>query len=116
MRSHHTNATLSCIVNKSPFTSRKAYRRLYLHGVVIIEDFFDADPYIPAVASTSYPPALFSCTEEQADWVSRAGVSRDVIFDGVFRSSVSGGYDSIIVAQDRKKKSKEIKGPDEGSN
>ena len=67
---------------------------------------------MPAVASTSYPPALFSCTEEQADWVSRAGVSRDVIFDGVFRSSVSAGYDTIIVAQDAKKKAKEVKGPD----
>ena len=78
---------------------------------MIIEDFFNEDPSTAADASTSYPPPLFTCTEEQADWATRAGISRDVIFDGVLRSCVSAGYDTTHGAQEAKKKSQQVKGP-----
>ncbi len=73
---------------------------------MIIDDFCDPYPGNPAVQSSSCPPALFACTEEQADWVTKAGVSRDVIFDGVVRSSTIAGYDTIIGVQDAKKNQK----------
>jgi hypothetical protein len=58
-----------------------------------------------------YPTPLFKCTTAQTNWVCKAGVSRDVIFDSVKRSDVTAGYDTIHVSQDPKTKSKEIKGP-----
>jgi hypothetical protein len=79
--------------------------------VVIVEDFFDADPNVPDVTSDTYPRALFKCTVEQANWISKSGVSRDVIFDGVLRSSSSAGYDTIWGVQEAKRKTKELQGP-----
>ena len=109
------------------------YRRLYQDGVVIVEDFFDPLPSNAAALPSSVPsnaaalpalvpsnaaalpsscrPALFTCTEEQAEYVTKAGIRRDVIFDGVVRSCITQGYDTIIGVQDAKKKSKEVKGP-----
>jgi hypothetical protein len=78
---------------------------------VIVEDFFDPLPSSAAALPSSCRPALFTCTEEQAEYVTRAGISRDVIFDGVVRSCITAGYDTIIGVQEAKKKSKEVKGP-----
>jgi hypothetical protein len=69
---------------------------------VIIEDFFDPYPSNAAVLPSSCRPALFACTDEQTEWVTKAGISRDVIFDGVLRSSTTAGYDTIIGVQEAK--------------
>ncbi len=79
------------------------YRRLYQDGVVIVEDFFDPNPTNAAGVPSSFRPVLFICTEEQAEYVTKAGISRDVIFDGVLRSSITAGYDTIIDVQEAKK-------------
>lgn len=66
---------------------------------------------MPDVPSTSHPPALFTSTQEQADWATKAGISRDVIFDGVLRSTVTAGYDTIMAVQAAKTKSQKAEGP-----
>jgi hypothetical protein len=84
---------------------------LYLDGVVIVDDFFDDPAEVVDGRGDMYPTPLFKCTTAQTNWVCKAGVSRDVIFDSVIRSSVTAGYDTIHISQDPKTKSKEIKGP-----
>jgi hypothetical protein len=89
----------------------QAYHRLYLDGVVIVDDFFDDPAEVVEGRGEEYPKPLFQCTTTQTNWVCKAGVSRDIIFDSVSRSSVSAGYDTIHGTQDYKTKSKEVKGP-----
>ena len=66
----------------------QAYRRLYEDGICIVEDFFD-----PPNDST-HP--LFTCPVAQAQYVTRANVGREIIFDGVVRSTVKCCYDTHI--------------------
>ncbi len=68
----------------------QAYRRLYEDDICIVEDFFD-----PPNDSTD---PLFTCTVAQAQFVTRANVGREIIFDGVVRSTVTCGYDTHIDA------------------
>jgi hypothetical protein len=62
------------------------YRKLYEEGVCIVEDFFE-DPAQEADLDSDYPPPLFACTDAQANYVTRPGISRDAIFDGARRST-----------------------------
>jgi hypothetical protein len=56
-----------------------------------------------------YPPPLFACTREQANYVTKIGISRDAIFDGVVRSTYLGGYATHIAPV--KSNKKKISGP-----
>ena len=86
----------------------KVYRRLYEDGVCIVEDFFD-DP--EATAKENYPPPLFECSEEQATFVTKSGISREIIFDGVKRSCTTCGYDTDILDDNKKDRRLKITGP-----
>ena len=97
--------------NSHIFVMGQAYHRLYLDGVVIVDDFFDDPAEVVEGRGEEYPKPLFKCTTTQTNWVCKAGVSRDIIFDSVSRSSVSAGYDTIHGTQDHKTRSKEVKGP-----
>ena len=66
----------------------------------IVDDFFN-DPNDPKHHDVNYPPPLFECSEEQATFVTRQGISRQRCFDGVRRSSTSCEYDTYIV-EDKK--------------
>ena len=79
--------------------------------MVIVDDFFDDPAEVVEGRGEGYPKPLFQCTTTQTNWVCKAGVSRDIIFDSVSRSSVSAGYDTIHGTQDYKTRSKEVKGP-----
>jgi len=76
--------------------------------VCIVHDFFDAADAISA-PNSRYPPPLFQCTKDQANYVTKVGVSRDAIFDGVVRSTGHGGYATHIVPVKLHKK--KISGP-----
>ena len=78
----------------------QAYRRLYEDGVVIVDDFFDDPSEATDGSQKDYPKALFKCTPSQATYVTKAGVSRDVVYDAVIRSAVTAGYDSVFGKQD----------------
>jgi hypothetical protein len=81
---------------------------LYEEGVCIVEDFFETCDEEKNV-DPGYPAPLFACTDAQANYVTRAGVSREIIFDGVIRSTVTCGYDTHIVPAKTSKK--KINGP-----
>jgi hypothetical protein len=89
----------------------QAYRKLYEDGVVIVDDFFDGPSEDTDGYQKDYPKALFKCTPSQATYVTKAGVSRDVVYDAVIRSAVTAGYDSVFGKQDHKTKTKEVTGP-----
>ena len=95
----HSNIIL-CVV--------KVYRRLYEDGVCIVEDFFD-DPTEQGIAK--YPPPLFECPGEQAIFITKPGISREIIFDGVRRSSTTCGYDTHIVEEKKNNTKRKIAGP-----
>jgi hypothetical protein len=84
---------------------------LYEDGVCIIEGFFDDPTETEAGNDDSYPKALFKCSLHQATWITKANRSRDIIYDGVKRSSVTAGYDTIHAKPDPKSKNMAIKGP-----
>jgi hypothetical protein len=84
---------------------------LHLDGVVIIDDFFEDGTKEADGPEENDPKPLFKCTQSQANWVCKGGVSRDVIYDAVFRSSASLGYDIVYGTQNYKTKTKEIQGP-----
>jgi hypothetical protein len=87
------------------------YQRLYEDGVCIVEDFFEDPTDTGSANDESYPKALFKCSQAQATWITKANRSRDIIYDGVKRSSVSAGYDTIHGESDPKSKQNAIKGP-----
>ncbi len=87
------------------------YQRLYEDGVCIVQDFFDSPNDVDTANDDSYPKALFKCSPAQATWITKANRSRDIIYDGVTRSSVSAGYDTMHAESDPKYKSQAIKGP-----
>ena len=95
----HSNIIL-CVV--------KVYRRLYEDGVCIVEDFFD---YPTEQGIAKYPPPLFKCPDEQAIFITKPGISREIIFDGVRRSSTSCGYDTHIVEEKKNNTKRKIAGP-----
>jgi hypothetical protein len=68
-----------------------------------VEDFFETVDN-EADQDASYPAPLFACTDAQAAYVTRAGVSREIIFDGVLRSTFTCGYDTHIVPSKPMKK------------
>ena len=76
--------------------STQAYRLLYEDGICIVEDFFDPPDGPPVPLDPNYPKPLFTCPIAQAQFVTRAKVGREIIFDGVLRSNVSCGYDTHI--------------------
>ncbi len=81
------------------------YQKLGDDGIVIVEDFFD-DPTQPQERDESYPKPLFSCSTTQANFITKTVVSRGFIFDGVYRSQESLGYDTYIQEPEKKKGSK----------
>jgi hypothetical protein len=87
------------------------YRKLYEEGVCIIWDFFD-DPTNECNMDTNYPPPLFACSDAQANYITRAGISRETIFDGVKRSNVTCGYDTHLVTSKPNKKKSQAPGLD----
>jgi hypothetical protein len=95
----HSNIIL-CVV--------KVYRRLYEDGVCIVEDFFD---YPTEQGIAKYPPPLFKCPDEQAIFITKPGISREIIFDGVRRSSTTCGYDTHIVEDKKNNTKRKIAGP-----
>jgi hypothetical protein len=74
----------------------QAYRRLYEDGICIVEDFFDPPNESPDREDPNYPDPLFTCPAAQEQFVTRANVGREIIFDGVLRSNVTCGYDTHI--------------------
>lgn len=84
------------------------YRRLYEDGVCIVEDFFD-DPKEKGHAD--YPPPLFECQDEQATFITKRGISRDIIFDGVRRSCTTYGYEPEFAEEIHKNNKRKIAGP-----
>ena len=74
----------------------QVYQRLYEDGICIVEDFFDDDAN-PRDVNDSYPPPLFTCTEEQASFITKSRVSRETIFDGVIRSTEKCRYKTNII-------------------
>jgi hypothetical protein len=83
---------------------------LYEDDVCIVEDFFD-DPMQTALQN--YPQSLFSCSETQQQFITEKGISRDTIFDGAKRSTVTCGYDTLHPVEKKKgnQTSKAVKGP-----
>ncbi len=73
--------------------------------------FFDDPSEETDGSMKDYPKALFKCTTSQATYVSKSGVSRDVVYDAVIRSAVTAGDDSVFGRQDHKTKTKEVTGP-----
>ena len=71
---------------------------MYEDGICIVEDFFDPPNENRAQMDPNYPEPLFTCPVAQAQFVTRANVGREIIFDGVYRSTVSCGYDTHIEA------------------
>ncbi len=59
-------------------------------------DFFD-DVNAKELNTPLYPQQLFSCSEAQANYVTKSRVSRDNIYDGVVRSQVTCMYKTHIV-------------------
>ncbi len=90
--------------------STQAYRRLYEDGICIVEDFFDPPNGPTDREDPNYPDPLFTCTTAQAQFVTKANVGRDIIFDGVLRSTVTCGYDTHIDASKTQPK-KKVAGP-----
>jgi hypothetical protein len=84
------------------------YRRLYEHGICIVEDFFN-DPN--ETTKADYPPPLFSCAEAQATYITKPGISRETIFDGVKRSMTSCGHDTDVVEEKKPQKKRKVAGP-----
>ena len=84
------------------------YRRLYEDGVCIVADFFDDTD---GTAKAGYPRPLFACAEDQATFITKPCISREIIFDGVTRSSTSCGYDTEIVDDKKNVPKKKIAGP-----
>jgi hypothetical protein len=74
----------------------QVYQRLYEDGICIVEDFFDDDDN-PRDVNDSYPPPLFTCTKQQASFITKTRVSRDTIFDGVIRSTEKCHYKTNII-------------------
>jgi hypothetical protein len=70
------------------------YRKLYEDGVVIVEDFFDNE-LTAQQQDPHYPESLFTCSEGQQTFISKRGIDRDTIFDGVKRSTYTCGYDTV---------------------
>ncbi len=62
-----------------------------------MEDFFENGDN-EADQDASYPAPLFARTDAQAAYVTRASISREIIFDGVLRSTFTCGYDTHIVS------------------
>ena len=91
----------------------QVYRRLYEDGVCIVADFFD-DP--EGTAKADYPRPLFTCAEEQATFITKPGISREIIFDGVRRSSTSCGYDTDIVDDKKNVPKKKLQAQDRASS
>ena len=77
------------------------YEKLYEDGICIVEDWFD-DPKEDEERESNYPKPLFSCNMAQATYITRTGVSRDFIFDGVLRSQNSCGYDTFLEEKSKK--------------
>ena len=77
----------------------------------IVLDFFDSPDVVETAHDESYPKALFKCSTAQATWITKANRSRDIIYDGVRRSSVTAGYDTVHGENDAKLKHQAIKGP-----
>ncbi len=77
----------------------------------IVEDFFDSPNDVNTASEDSYPKALFKCSTAQATWITKANRSRDIIYDGVRRSYVTTGYDTVRGDTDPKYKNQAIKGP-----
>ncbi len=75
-----------------------------------MEDFFDPPNESTAQKDPNYPDPLFTCPVAQAQYVTRANVGREIIFDGVYRSTVSCGYDTHIEAAKKTVKNK-VAGP-----
>jgi hypothetical protein len=90
--------------------STQAYRMLYEDGICIVDDFFDPPNHTPDREDPNYPDELFSCSAAQSQFVTRANVGREIIFDGVLRSTVSCGYDTYIDASKTTAK-KKVAGP-----
>jgi hypothetical protein len=90
----------------------QVYRRLYEDGVCIVEDFFD-DALQTSLQDENYPKALFSCSPTQQEFITKKNVSRDTIFDGVKRSTVTCGYDNFHPEEKKKgnQTSKAVSGP-----
>jgi hypothetical protein len=86
----------------------KVYQRLYEDGIVIVTDFFD-DVANNVPAPPFYPSQLFTCTDAQAKFVTKSGVRRDTVFDGIVRHQENCSYKTHIeVQQDR---NRFVKGP-----
>jgi hypothetical protein len=81
----------------------QANRKLYEEGVCIVEDFFD-DPHSIQSGAQNYPPPLFTCSTTQAQFITKSGISRETIFDGVKRSTHTCGYDTHIEEPPKTKK------------
>jgi hypothetical protein len=64
---------------------------LYEEGVCIVEDFFGDTTDSPN-NDPHYPKPLFACTDAQSEFITKKGVSRETIFDGVLRSNQTCGY------------------------
>ena len=88
----------------------KVYQRLYEDGIVIVTDFFD-DVANNVAATPFYPSQLFTCTEAQAKFVTKSGVRRDTVFDGILvvRHQENCSYKTHIVVQPDRNKT--VKGP-----
>jgi hypothetical protein len=84
------------------------FRKLYEDGVCIVEDFFD-DPN--ETGKANYPRPLFQCPEEQATFITKPGISRENIFDGVRRSCTTCGFDTDIIDDKKKIPKGKITGP-----
>ncbi len=77
----------------------------------IVEDFFDSPHDVDTANEDSYPKALFKCCTAQATLITKANRSREIIYDGVRRSAVTTGYDTVRGDTDPKNKNQAIKGP-----
>jgi hypothetical protein len=88
----------------------QVYRKLYEQGVCIVEDFFN-DPNDGQHHDVHYPPPLFECSEEQATFVTKQGISRQRCFDGVKRSCTTCAYDTLLVEDHKVSHPKKIAGP-----
>ena len=88
------------------------YRNLYEDGVCIIEDFFN-DISTDNSNDPTYPEPLFTCSEAQQKFITKRGISRDTIFDGVKRSTMTCGYDTLHPKETKKgsQASKPVTGP-----
>ncbi len=99
----YNSSTTFCLVSQ-------VYRKLYEDGVCIVDDFLN-DPNDAKHHDVNYPRPLFECSEGQATFVTRQGISRQRCFDGVRRSSTTCGYDTHVVEDKKMCNTKIIAGP-----